>query len=228
MMTQVQHHPSADMLLSYSAGSAAPSHALCVATHLEWCSSCRAAHQRNNAIGGRLVERLNETNVDDSVKNAVFAKLGESRSQPQLPENEKTKPFESADYVPRALRSLVPEGFGKLKWQILSTTARSATLFKDDNGANVSLLKLLPGGQVARHTHMGDEYTIVLRGSFSDESGVYSEGDFLLKGKEDSHTPVATRDGECICLTVQEAPLQFTNGLFRLFNPLLRRQYQMT
>lgn len=231
-MSNVKHHPSADMLLSYSAGTATATHALCIATHLEHCSSCRAAHQRNNAIGGRFVEELdsageNTNRVSAEVKNSLFAKL-EGRKpahQQAISANSAPEKTPAAKAIPRVLSKLIPKGFSSLKWQIISTSARSTVLFKDESGVNVSLLKLLPGGQVARHGHLGDEYTIVLTGSFSDESGVYQPGDFLCRSKDDCHTPVATKDAECICLVVQEAPLQFTNGIFRLLNPWLRRQH---
>jgi putative transcriptional regulator len=89
----------------------------------------------------------------------------------------------------------------------------------------VELLKIKPGGAAHTHTHLGDEYTVILEGAFSDESGLYARGDFLLRDHKDRHTPVATRDRECICLAVTEGPIQFTGFFSRLLNPLLRRDY---
>ena len=221
------HHPSADMLLQYSAGTASPNHALCVATHLEFCSTCRSAHQRNNAIGGKLLDAIGDDEniaVDRDIKMKVFSLLDAEPRQPTI-----TKDAETSDArkgIPRALRRLVPNGFGDLKWQTVSTSARNFQLFRDTDGTTVSLLKLKPGGKIAKHKHMGNEYTVVLTGAFSDEDGVYRAGDFLLRDANEAHSPVATRDAECICLTLQEAPLQFTGWFLRWLNPWIRNHFQ--
>ena len=72
---------------------------------------------------------------------------------------------------------------------------------------------------------MGDEYTVILEGSFSDEAGLYHQGDFLVRDASHRHTPVATNDRECICLAVTEAPIQLTGLFGRLLNPFIRRSY---
>jgi len=82
-----------------------------------------------------------------------------------------------------------------------------------------------PGGTSNTHTHMGDEYTVILEGSFSDEAGLYHKGDFLLRDASDQHTPVATLDKYCICLAVTEAPIQLTGFFGWLLNPFIRRSY---
>ncbi len=107
----------------------------------------------------------------------------------------------------------------------MSTDIHSVELCRDSNGARVELLKIRPGGSATTHTHLGDEYTVILEGSFSDESGVYSQGDFMVKGAQDKHTSVATRNRECICLAVTEGPIQFTGFMSRLLNPFIRRSY---
>lgn len=219
IMSLPNHHPSAEMLLNYSAGTALPGHALCVATHMEFCSACRAAHKRNNAAGGKLLEELAEPSVKPDLKNRVLAMLDHERPAKTSHESPATPG------VPRPLTSLVPEGFERLKWQMVSTSARKSFLMTDEKGAQINLLKIKAGGSVAHHDHLGDEYTVIVKGSFSDEDGLYKTGDFLLRTPREQHTPIATRDSECICLTVQEAPLQFTGRLLRLLNPLLRRQY---
>jgi putative transcriptional regulator len=230
-MTNTLHHPSAELLLDYSAGTASPSHALCVATHLEFCQACRKAHQRNNAIGGKLIDELgSHSNIDvnASIKTKVLDLLDKRPAPEALSESSVSVSTDSdtSSAIPRALRRLVPKGFKALNWQLVSATARSCQLFKDDNGTVISLLKIKPGGRIAKHRHLGNEYTVVLTGAFSDEDGVYRAGDFLLKDGNDSHSPVATRDAECICLTLQEAPLQFTGWLFKLLNPWIRNQFQ--
>jgi len=227
-MSNINHHPAPELLLSYSAGSTTKSQAICIATHLEFCMKCRSNHQRNNAIGGKLMDSISNHRVSDELKQNIFSQLSSSHTIETEASQEKTEvPKKEIDLeeIPKVLRSLMPTGFKKLHWQIISASARVCNLHKDENGANIDLLKIKPGGRIAHHGHLGDEYTVVLSGSFSDENGIYKVGDFLLKDANEHHSPLATRDAECICLTVQEAPLQFTGWLFKLLNPWLRKQY---
>jgi putative transcriptional regulator len=66
------------------------------------------------------------------------------------------------------------------------------------------------------------EYTVVLKGSFSDERAVYREGDFLLRQPGDVHQPMGAQNGECICLSALAAPINLSNPLGFLMKPWLR------
>ena len=71
------------------------------------------------------------------------------------------------------------------------------------------------------HDHKGREITLVLYGSFSDADGVYEEGDFIVREPGDIHSPQATLDDECICLSVVEAPIRLVGPVMRGLNPFL-------
>ncbi|VUD52837.1 Anti-sigma-E factor ChrR [Thalassocella blandensis] len=124
--------------------------------------------------------------------------------------------------IPKCLQQFIPTSYEDLPWQRVSPSIKQVNLCSDANGAQVALLKIKPGGSSGHHTHMGDEYTMVLKGAFSDETGIFQQGDFIVRDKKHRHRPIATKDSECICLTVVEAPIQFTGYFSRWLNPLLR------
>ena len=72
------------------------------------------------------------------------------------------------------------------------------------------------------HTHRGTELTLVLDGSFSDEEGVYLEGDFIARDAGQEHTPTASRSADCVCIGVLDAPIRFTRWNYRPLNPFLK------
>ena len=80
----------------------------------------------------------------------------------------------------------------------------------------------MAGGRIPKHTHRGTELTLVLEGSFSDEEGVYHQGDFLMRDAEDVHTPTAAQTADCICVGVLDAPIRFTGWNYRVINPFLK------
>jgi putative transcriptional regulator len=73
-----------------------------------------------------------------------------------------------------------------------------------------------------RHSHRGNEYTLVLAGGFSDGGKQFGPGDFVAKDPSHIHQPVVDDDGECLCLVVLDAPLRLTGAMGKLLNPFLR------
>lgn len=221
-MDKVSKHPEDELLASYSAGSLPLSQALCVSVHIERCPNCARKLQRLNRVGTELMQKLAPAPASESLKLKLFERLenlGEIDSDIDSDEAGQDSP------VPRCLRQFVRDGYDRLSWRRVSLDIHSAELCRDSNGARVELLKIRPGGSASTHTHLGDEYTVVLEGAFSDESGLYSAGDFVIRDHSHHHTPVATRDRDCICLAVTEGPIQFTGLLSRMLNPFLRRSY---
>ena len=218
-MNNVLNHPADELLAAYSAGSLPLSQALCISAHLEHCHSCLQELQQLNRVGSELMLQLEPAPASDRLKQNLLDKLDSLADEPAR------QPSGTDRSIPRCLRQFIDRDYQSLKWKRVSTSIQSVELCRDSNGARVELLKIRPGGSAVTHSHLGDEYTVILEGSFSDEHGLYRKGDFLVKGGGDCHTPVATLDRECICLAVTEGPVQLTGFFGRLLNPLIRRSY---
>jgi putative transcriptional regulator len=224
-MDKLHMHPEDELLASYAAGSLPLSQALCISVHLEHCSKCSQNLHRLNQLGSELMLKLQPAPPSPELKNKIFDQIDqmsidEISNKIATPHTEAINPL-----IPRCLHQFIKTGYTDLKWKRLSRDIQSYELCRDQNNAKVELLRIKAGGTSGTHTHMGDEYTVILEGSFSDESGLYRQGDFLVRDSRDKHTPVATIDKECICLAVTEAPIQLTGFFGRLLNPLIRRSY---
>ncbi len=220
-MDKAHHHPNEELLAAYSAGSLPLSQALCISAHLEHCPHCMQKLQRLNRVGSELMQQLKPAKPSSGLKDRLLDSLDSLEAKAQ-----ESAPKKAVDpSIPRCLHQFVEQDYNDLNWKRVSPDISSVELCRDSNGAKVELLKIKPGGSATTHTHLGDEYTVILEGSFSDESGLYSRGDFLVRDESDQHTPVATQDRECICLAVTEGPIQFTGLFSRLLNPFIRRGY---
>jgi len=219
-MEKSAKHPQTELLAAHSAGSLPLSQALCVSAHIEHCGDCGRKLRRLNRVGSELMQQLQPAPASSALKDKLFERLDDLRVEDAAP-----AVAPPAASIPRCLRQFVPGDYDALPWRRVSGAIHSVELCRDFNGARVELLKIKPGGAAHTHTHLGDEYTVILEGSFSDESGLYGTGDFMLRDRSDRHTPVATQDRECICLAVTEGPIQFTGFFARLLNPFLRRDY---
>ena len=219
-MDTIKNHPAAELLVSYSAASLPLSQALCISTHLENCDECTRKLRRLNQVGSELMHQLKPSPPSSSLKAQLLDRLD---SITDNGETARHNPDNTS--IPRCLHQFIKTGYEDISWNRISRDIQSYELCRDQNNAKVELLRIRPGGTSSTHTHMGDEYTVILEGSFSDEGGLYHKGDFLLRDARHKHTPVATRDKYCICLAVTEAPIQLTGFFGRLLNPFIRRSY---
>lgn len=237
-MVMPHHHPSMELLAEYAAGSLQLSHALCVAAHLEFCDRCRQQVGKLSNLGAAIFTAQQPTSVasdTSALKSRVLSNLentGEDARDEcavalnemqgsEMPVNAITA--KEGYRVPRSLTQFIKRDYSELAWGRLTTSIRLATLLNDRDGSQVALSRVKPGGKMLHHRHTGEEFTVVLEGSFSDESGVFRKGDFVHRDKRHRHKPVVTKDAECICLMVLDAPIQFTGFFTRLLNPLVRR-----
>lgn len=234
----IHYHPDESLLAAYSAGSLALSYALCVATHIDMCPQCRSNMRHLNTLGGHFFDQMKPKSGGDELRDKVFSMLdtstlpADSNNQAVLDDQQDQHKHQNSsqyrgqnDQIPRSLKQFIPNNYKALDWQRISPSIHQAHLCTDNHGAQVALIKIKPGGTLAQHTHTGDEFTLLLKGAFSDESGLYQHGDFIVRNDNHKHSTVATMDSDCICLTVLDAPIQFTGLLRRWLNPILRRKH---
>ncbi|BFM50436.1 ChrR family anti-sigma-E factor [Marinomonas sp. THO17] len=225
------YHPSIETLTDYAAGALPLAHSLCVSTHLEQCPECQKQLMKLEALGAELFEQ--NTMPTQSVrylKDQFFAKLSQQEAVPSdTAINTALPQRDSKGYlIPKSLRQFIHHDYDELPWMHLSPSFKIATLLNEEGGAQVALTRVKPGAHMPTHTHTGDEITLVLEGAFSDETGIYRKGDFICRDARHKHKPIVTKDAECICLTVLDAPIEFTGWFTRLLNPILRRYHPHT
>jgi len=223
------YHPDDFTLLEYSAGSLGAAQALAVSVHLSYCRHCQEQLKKLNALGGALLSEATPASVgvdgslpedqadDDDGFEALMARI---ESAPERQETEKPAP--SAGFH-NPLERYLPKDLENLEWQQQTREIAKFDLDKiiKVDGARIALQRIKAGAKVPTHTHKGSELTVVLKGSFSDELGVYSEGDFIARDASHHHSPRAMQNEDCICLTILDAPMRFTGPLMRLLNPFM-------
>ena len=223
----IKHHPNAAILEDFIDGTLADSVSLIVSSHVELCEHCQ---QQVSMLTAQAADTVFESDssglqLSDSEMDAflsddrefdfdAIAQITADSSQAiQVTyEAQQVTVADTTFTIPRALNSVA-----RKDWMNLGKITRSRLDF-DDESHHTSLLHIDKDGKVPCHTHKGFEITLLLEGSFEDEMGVYSKGDFIWLDGEHTHQP-ATKEG-CVCLTVSSDALYFTKGVSQLFNPL--------
>ena len=212
-----RHHPDESILMSYAAGNLSSAKALVISVHLAACHQCQTYVRQSNTLGGVLFEKITPAAIDkvDGVDDFIAA-LPERRNISSGGEKAAKSGFRNplAKYLPADINSLA--------WKKQSSTISKFDLsgLIGEKGVNIALQKITAGAQVPQHTHKGTELTVILAGGFSDELGVYHQGDFICRDTSHIHSPTALRNEDCICLAALDAPIRFT-GWMRVLNPFL-------
>lgn len=217
MTTKLNYHPDHAMLVEFAAGTLDTAASICVSAHLHFCEHCRAEVMSLNEVGAQLMAEAAPEAVDDSVLDSVMAAIDEDQPIKAVEIEQPTKTG-----FPFTVNKLIADAATTLTWKRLSASVDIARFKTGQKAYEVALHKICAGGKTPKHDHNGLEYTVVLKGSFSDERAVYREGDFLLRQPGDVHQPMGAQNGECICLSALAAPIKLSNPLGFLMKPWLR------
>jgi putative transcriptional regulator len=206
------------MLVEFSAGTLDTATSICVAAHLHFCKCCRDEVARLDEVGSQLMAISSPETIDDALFDKIMAKIDDPQPAVNATPTMKT----GVSGFPVHVNKLLHSSAKTPVWKRLSKSMHEAKLFTGQDKFEVALHKICAGGVTPKHNHRGLEYTVVLKGSFSDEKSVYTEGDFIIRKPGDVHQPMGAKNGECICLSAQEAPIKLTSLLGYFLNPWLR------
>ena len=216
MSHNLSHHPDNVMLVEFSAGTLPTAESICVSAHLHFCEQCRTELLRLDQVGSQLLTEAEPAEIDESLFDTVMVKIDSAEASPKPATAEKVQSF------PHSVSKLIKNPQHQPIWKRLSASVDIARFKTGQSEFEVALHRICAGGKTPKHDHSGVEYTVVLKGSFSDERSVYKEGDFLVRQPGDVHQPMGAQNGECICLSALQAPIKLSNPLGFLMKPLLR------
>jgi putative transcriptional regulator len=222
----IKHHPKFELIQSFVNGDLPAALSAGIAIHIDMCPKCKksvallteqvAEQSFEESFLDRFIVDENDSldeiatiNFDDMIADITDSADIDSVITPVT----KTVEFNKKVYtLPNVLNNIgvgKPANIGNLS---------RARLQIEDNEVHSSLLHIQPGGGVPQHTHKGFELTVLLDGSFHDEDGEYVKGDFIMVEGSHKHHPISTNG--CLCYTVANGALHFTQGINKLLNPI--------
>jgi putative transcriptional regulator len=228
MNTEVKLHPSSELLNQFVQGELAAGKSIVVSAHMELCESCSAKAKELQALAvsswvdpssAMQSDQTSEADYVNMVAGIVTSSQIKSAPIEDLVEVD-IDVLDHSIKLPKVLAKAASQG---LKWKKVAGGISEAQLFID-NETQCEFIYMAPGGKVPVHTHQGSEATLVLEGSFEDELGEYKTSDFIIRDAQHNHQP-RSKEG-CLCFSVLDSPLQFTEGLARLMNPLNRYKFK--
>ena len=181
------------LIFDFASGSLGPSKSLFTSTYLYLNSKASSLNSTFESILG--------DNLLDN-KEATLSKIKYSDCISNSKNNVKSS-SEQASPISKVIGPL-----NDIKWkQVYKGFSEYTPNIQDDD--ELKLIKMEPGSSVPLHSHGGKEYILVLQGSFRDEYGTYSTGDIQINDQKIKHTPIASNDEGCVCLTITERDVIF-------------------
>ena len=215
-MNSTAHVIQDEWLLSYAAGSLTPARSLMIAAHSSYNDQVQEKIADAETIGGALLAEASPTAVDGAVLDQLLDRL-DTLPQPVIEQ----PVVKHGDLVPPALAGHVGADLDALKWRFMGPGMSYVRLWDGPNDERLWLLRADAGVAVPDHGHTGDEWTLLLKGSYRTELGHYQVGDMDVANDEIEHQPIVDDGGECICLVMTEGPLRMKTLFSRMAQPII-------
>ena len=193
---------------AYAAGTLDPAFALMLEAQSMLSPEVHRAVAAAEAVNGRLLEAEPAAPMRDGALASVLAMLDTPAPAPAASQRPQAADPE-IEALPAPLRRQVVHDMEHADWKALTPGIRRLKL-DPGSALEVELYRIEPGARVPKHTHSGTEYTLVVSGGFSDETGSYGPGHLVVKGPEDTHRPVGDAGGVCYAFAIRDGGLRFT------------------
>jgi putative transcriptional regulator len=233
------YHPADELLMQFAAGQLTNALGIQTACHLESCKQCHLKVRLYEQLGGDLIDISAPAELEPDarsrlLKNLQNRKNADNKLDSDLNDNSETDDVNPIDALyanqfananqrlPKPLQRFVPDYYENLPWTGFSKSIQSYDLPFSDEKYTARFYKIAAGKELPQHTHNGNEFTLVMAGSFSDLSGDYHPGDFVLADTSTHHQPKAHDKEDCICFAVMDAPLKMTGFFGRMLNPFIK------
>lgn len=197
----ITHHPGEELLLAYASGAADEGVALLVASHVALCPQCRLTVAGAEAAGGSVLANVAPVALDQNAYQSILARL-------DAPAADIVRSAKLSSDVPAPLQAYIGSDYDLVPWRHIVDGLATYPL-PTKGGTRARLIRAAPGAGVAVHSHRGEEWTLVLTGSYSDVTGRYAAGDVQSTTPDIEHQPTADPGPVCINLAVTDAPLIF-------------------
>jgi putative transcriptional regulator len=207
----ITHHPDPVTLVSYAAGTLPEPLAAVIASHIWLCAECRHQALNLEALGGALLmdapARPGPTLVAPAHRDARVLGAPQVHRAPD-------------ERLPAPIAATYGLSFASIPWQWLGPGIWHYRLpLSEGVSGDLRLLKISAGRAMPDHGHGGSELTLVLDGTYADETGKYGVGDIQDVDEAVEHTPIADPVTGCICLIASEKPARFKGWIGRLLQP---------
>lgn len=202
---------SGDAITDYALGALSPAKHVMLA-----CQS-----EISDAVAERVAfqEGLAASMIEDGASQSL-SPLFMGNVLAMLPPQEGAAPQPASDpadgLAPKSLRHMLGHGLKDMKWKSLVPGVAVHDIMGDrktKDGDRLYLLKAKGGMKMPEHSHNGEEWTLLLTGSYTVGDKRFTRGDMHIEDETETHAPHIDEGEDCICLVMTQGPLKMQGWL---------------
>lgn len=211
-MTRQNDLPFSELFSAYAAGTLDAGLALLVETQGALRADIKDAVGQSEAVAGAFLEMTEPAPMRAGALESALAQIDALEASAPAPQAGGPVDDGEMDQLPEPLRYAIAVSGNREMW---STAAPGIHRIALDVGSQmeVELYRIQPDAAIPRHSHGGQEYTLVVTGGYTDSSGSFGPGDLAVKGPEDTHRPVGDAGEVCFALIVRDGAFRLTGAL---------------
>ncbi len=190
-------------IMDYALGNLSPAKHFIMACQSEISDTVAEEISFQEEIATSFLGETQSVSLSPDFLEEVLAKLPEGDS------DEETQAF-GRGLAPKTLRSVLGHGLKDLKWRSMVPGVAVHDVLGNrryEEGERLYLLKAKGGMKMPDHSHKGEEWSLILTGSYRVGETTYRRGDLHIEDDTVTHAPHIDKGEDCICLVMTQGPL---------------------
>lgn len=202
---------SEDVITDYSAGNLSPAKHIIVACQSEISEQVANRVAFQEGIAASLIEDGASEALSPLFMGNVLAALPEQDGFVAPAQCDSAEGM-----APKSLRHMLGHGLKDMKWKSLIPGVAVHDILGNrhtKDGDRLYLLKAKGGMKMPEHSHNGEEWTLILTGSYKTGEKQFVRGDLHIEDETETHSPHIDEGEDCICLVMTQGPLKMQGWL---------------
>jgi len=211
-MTRQTDLPFSELFSAYASGTLDAGLALLVETQGALRADIKDAVGQGEAVAGAFLEMTEPAPMSTGALESALARIDALEVSATAAQAGGSVEDDEMGLLPGPLQHALAASGNRDTW---STAAPGIHRIALDVGSEmeVELYRIQPDATIPRHTHGGQEFTLVVTGGYTDETGSFGPGDLAVKGPDDTHQPVGDSGEVCVALIVRDGAIRLTGAL---------------
>jgi len=194
---------SEDLITDYALGNLSPAKHIVMACQSEISEKVGEEVSFQEEIASTLMTETDSVSLSPHFLGEVLSNLPHRDSEEEALSS-------GQGLAPQTLRSALGHGLRDIKWGSLVPGVAVHDVLGNrryEQGDRLYLLKAKGGMKMPDHSHNGEEWSLILTGSYSVGDKTYARGDLHIEDETVTHAPHINEGEDCICLVMTQGPL---------------------
>lgn len=205
---------SEQVLTDFALGKLSPAKHMMVRCQREMSLEVTSQLAFQEQIAAAFIDDMPDQNLSDDFLQKVLTTLPDADDETQI-----LKP----DDLPPSLRNILGKTLQDMEWKDLVPNVAIHDIMgsRKYDTERLYLMRVGAGMKMPEHSHTGEEWTLILSGSYHIDDEQFTPGDLHIVDDDRTHQPAIDDGEECVCLVMTQGPLKMKGLLPKIVQPII-------